>query len=494
MSVHSGLREIESDASVETSTAPLAVRRGTGRPTARRWWLVAAGLVVVIVVTQAALWARERSRIALLQTLPGVLKPVDASFKEQWSLDGLGSLRFMASAAMVDGRLVGPNVSSNGTQTIQAIDPATGATAWSTTVAGPDPALVDPSSADAPTCAVAQPDDPASTTASGATYVCLVLAGITPPSDTASLTLPATARIAVIDPVSGTLVANREVAPSSALAVDGGVAYIGQLTADGHGVVTATDPRTGAVRWTFTTSAPLLSASGEPLQVHLSALGGRVLVASSAGPAWLLSSDGEVQREIAEGGGATLVAPRTGMLAVQTTSGPRPAATLLETGGAGTVAPTSEPITGDLVSPTVDDGSSPGLVFTGGEYLTAWDAASGEERWSILDSSASNIVLLDGRLYQTTIVGLRALDASTGALLWQKRVALPSHYPTILSDGRSIVVLELAPVSHMVAFDPIDGSRMWADALPDVTNLAAVGGHLLASRFTFASAGTVALG
>ena len=160
---------------------------------------------------------------------------------------------------------------------------------------------------------------------------------------------------------------------------------------------------------------------------------------------------------------------------------------MLASDSGSTAGPT---IQGDVVTPTIDDGSAPGLIFTGGSHLTAWDAASGAERWSVsVSSAARNLVLLDGRLYQSTEIGLRALDATSGALLWQKRVLIPagsSHLPTVVSDGRAVFLLETASTRRLVAFDPTDGSRMWASMLPeDTTDLAVLGGRIVALQRSY---------
>jgi len=477
------------------ASAGAPASRSTVARRVRRWWPVAVGVVVVIAVTQATLTTRERSHLSRVQALPGVLRTIDASVTELWHRDSPGSIELLTSATVVDGRWVGTDVADDGSQTIQSINPRTGATTWSTTLAGPDPVATE-GQLTRPTCGLVRPVG----TASGSpAVVCLVLADYTTPGGTGSLTSPepGSARIVVVDPITGAVVAERATAPSSLLAIDADVAYVAEVAADGHGVLTATDARTGEVRWTFTTPQALQVPAGQPLQVRLSALDGRVLVGSASGPAWLLSSDGTVEREITVIAGAALVAPRAGVLALQTWSGASsPVLSVLAADGSSTAGPT---IRGDVMTPTVDDGSAPGLIFTRGSQLTAWDAATGEERWSIPLSGVSNLVLLDGRLYQPSEVGLRALDATSGALLWQKRVLVAtgtSHLPTVVTDGRAVFLLESAPARRLVAFDPTDGSRMWASPLQDdVTDLTTVGDRLLAlHRSYFLADGVSALG
>jgi outer membrane protein assembly factor BamB len=495
MTVRGGLRDVVlNDDAGASAGAPTSGPRSTVVRRVRRWWPVAVGVVVVVAVTQATLMTRERSHLSRVQALPGVLRTIDASVTDLWRRDSPGSIELLTSAMVVDGRWIGTDVADDGTQTIQAIDPRTGATTWSTMLSGPDPVATG-GRLTPPTCGLVRPTGTAS---DSSTLVCLVRSGYTEPGGTGSLTSPepSSARIVVVDPVTGAVVAERAAAPSSVLAIDADVAYVAEVAADGRGVLTATDARTGEARWTFTTPQPLQVPAGEPLQVQLKALGGRVLVGSASGPAWLLSSDGAVEREVTDIAGASLVAPRAGVLALQTWSGTSsPLLSVLASDGSSTSGPM---VRGDVVTPTVDDGSAPGLIFTGGSQLTAWDTATGDERWSVPVSGSSNLVLLDGRLYQSTDIGLRALDATSGALLWQKRVLVPtgtSHLPTVVTDGRAVFLLESAPAPRLVAFDPTDGSRMWASPLQDdVTDLTAVGGRLLAVHSSFLDRGITALG
>ncbi|MGV8977922.1 MAG: PQQ-binding-like beta-propeller repeat protein [Cellulomonas sp.] len=495
MTLRGGLRDVvRHDDDGTPPQAPVGGSRGTAAARLRRWWPVALGVVAVLAVTQATLATRGRSHLSRIQVLPGVARTTDASVTEKWRRDVPGSIELALSATVVDGRWVGAAVAADGTQTIQATDPDTGVTAWSTVLAGPEPAEAG-TQLPKPTCEL---DRPTGAVSGFPTLVCLVLAGYQTPGGVTAPARPepSSARIVVVDRSTGAITAERAAAPSSVLAVDGDVAYIAEVTPDGFGLVTATDPRTGQARWTFTTPQPLQSTTGRQPLARLSALDGHVLVGSEQGPAWLLSSTGSVESKVTDVAGATLIAPRVGVVALQTWSGSSsPRLRVLtsnpdSTTGSG-VGPNDGPtIEGDVVTPTVDDGSAPGLIFTGGSHLTAWDAATGEERWSASGSSAvGNIVLLGGRLYQPTPIGLRALDATSGAFRWQKRILIPagaSHLPTVVSDGRAVFMLEAAAIRRLVAFDPMDGSRMWASVVPeDTTDLAVVGDRIVAVQRSY---------
>ena len=127
------------DTAGPSTVPPAGGPRATAAQRARRWWPLAVGVVAVLVVTQATLTTRERSHLSRIQALPNVLRTIDASVTEQWRRDLPGSIELVTSATVVDGQWVGAGVAHDGTRTIQAIDPRTGATTWSTTLAGTDP-------------------------------------------------------------------------------------------------------------------------------------------------------------------------------------------------------------------------------------------------------------------------------------------------------------------------------------------------------------------
>jgi len=484
MTLRGGLQGVVRDDDSSSAAPPADDRRASLAGRARRWWPVAVGVVAVLAVTQATLATRDRSHLSHIQAMPGVARTTDASVTEKWRRDLPGSTELVQGAMVVDGMWVGAVVAGDGTRTIQAVDPATGATAWSTVLAGPEPAAT---GVPTPTCGLT---GPTGTVADPPAVVCLVPSGyVTPDASTSSTSPePSSARVVVVDPTTGAVAAERATAPSSALAVDAGVVYVAEVTPDGLGVLSATDPGTGAVRWTFTTPQALPTTPDRPLHVRVSALDGHVLVGSEQGVAWLLSSDGTLEREVTDVAGATLVSPRTGVLALQTWSGASsPVLRVLRGDDGSSVGPA---IRGHVVTPTVDDRTAPGLVFTRGSQLTAWDAATGEERWSApVSSTMGNLALLDGRLYQSTPIGIRALDATSGALLWQKRILTltgSSHLPTVVSDGRAVFMLEAASIRRLVAFDPTDGSRMWASLLPeDTVDLTVVGDRIVALQRSF---------
>jgi outer membrane protein assembly factor BamB len=134
-------------------------------------------------------------------------------------------------------------------------------------------------------------------------------------------------------------------------------------------------------------------------------------------------------------------------------------------------------------------------VFTGGTPLIAWDAATGQRRWRSEVGTGHTLLLLDGTLYSATYDSVLALDAATGRTLWTSPVQLKSDLAVALTDGHVLVVVERAPVSHLVAFDLADGRRLWEAGLPaNVDKLQEVHGRAFGTRYTPSGLEVVALG
>jgi len=450
----------------------------------RRSWPLAAGLVAVVLaglaVTQTVFDARERARLSQVRALPGVARELSASVHELWRSDA-GASSAVTDGVLLADRFIGGRLDADGSQSVEALDAQTGATAWSLAVSGADPTT--------PTD-VARP--PQCVSARGL-VACLVandyapLTGTVAPTSTA----PRRARVVVVDPRTGTLLAEREAPSSSSLAVEGDLVLVAWVAPDAHGVVTGTEPRTGEVRWTFTTPAPLEARAGERLGLDVTGVGVGIIVGSWSQKLWLLSPDGALQRELPGNGGSTwFEVPRVGMLALRTPKGPVGARTTLLVNGRD-----GQTFDGEPVNLSVDDGSVPGLVFTGGAPLVAWDAATGQRRWRSDADTGRTLLLLDGTLYSATYDSVLALDAATGRTVWTSPVQLKSDLSVALTDGRVLVVVERVPTPHLVAFDLADGRRLWSAGLPDhVDNLQEVHGRAFGTRYTPSGLEVVALG
>jgi outer membrane protein assembly factor BamB len=436
----------------------------------RRWWPFAAALAAVIagglLVTQTVLDARERSRLARVQAVPGVVRPLAPSVHELWRSNAVTTA--VTAGVLFADTFVGGRFDIDGTQLIQALDAATGAVVWSDTVAGPDPSATHDADRP-PRCSLARGD-----------VVCLVKDqyASAPGTVAPDARTPRAARVVVIDAATGTIVAVRETPASSALAVDDDLAVVAWVTDDGRDVVTGTDPRTGEVRWTFTTPTPLVPHEGEQLGLDVTALDAGFLVDSSSHQQWLLSAQGLLLRELpSESASMWFVVPRTGLLTLRTAGGPSGSRTTVLVDGKERHALDGEPAT-----VTVDDGSVPDLVFTGRAPLMAWDVTTGARRWTGAVATGRTLVLLDGTLYSATSDAVLALDASTGRVRWTAPARLRADGATVLTDGRVLVVDEMTPGPHLVAFDLADGSRVWSADLPSpVDDLRQVDGRLFGS-------------
>ncbi|HEX5332084.1 MAG TPA: PQQ-binding-like beta-propeller repeat protein [Cellulomonas sp.] len=480
MARHEDMHDVEMDEIEALPTSNLAAARAR----LRRSWPLAAGLVAVLLgglaVTQTVFDARERARLSRVRALPGVVRELDASVHELWRSDA-GESSAVTGGALLADRFVGGRLDADGSQSVEALAAQTGATAWSLPVSDADP-TTPADAARPPQCLAAQ-----------GLAVCLVLDDYAPLTGTIAptSTAPRRARVVVVDPRTGTLVAEREAASSSTLAVASDLVLVAWVSGDGHGVVTGTEPRTGEVRWTFTTPAPLEARAGERLGLDVTDVGVGIIVGSWSQKLWLLSPDGVLQRELPGNGGSTwFELARVGLLALRTPEGPVGARTTLLVDGRD--GPTFD---GEPVNLAVDDGSAPGLVFTGGTPLIAWDAATGTRRWRSDADTGRTLVLLDGTLYSATYDSVLALDAATGKVLWTSPVQLKSDLAVPLTDGRVLVVVERVPTSHLVAFDLADGRRLWDAALPaHVDNLQEVHGRAFGTRYTTSGLEVVALG
>ncbi|MGV8977921.1 MAG: PQQ-binding-like beta-propeller repeat protein [Cellulomonas sp.] len=474
------MHDVEMDEQTELPTSIVAA----GPSRLRRWWPLTAGVVAVLLgglaATQTVVDARERSRLIRVRTVPGVVRELSASVHELWRSDA-GESSAVAGGVLLADRFIGGRLDADGSQSVEALDSRTGATAWSLAVSGADPTTP----ADVtrpPQCMSAQ-----------GVVVCLVVDEYAPLTGTIAptSTAPRRARVVVVDPLTGTLLAERDAASSSSLTVESDLVVVAWVSGDGHGVVTGTEPRTGEVRWTFTTPTPLEARAGERLGLDVTGADVGIIVGSWSQKLWLLSPGGVLQRELPGNGGSTwFEVPRVGMLALRTAQGPVGARTTLLVDGRDT-----QTFDGDPVKLTVDDGSVPGLVFTGGVPLVAWDAATGRRRWASAADTGRSVLLLGGTLYSATHDAVLALDASTGAVLWTAPVQLKSDLAVPLTDGSVLVVVERFPTAHLVAFDCADGRRLWEAGLPEnVDNLVEVHGHTFGTRYSQSGLEVVSLG
>jgi len=459
-------------------TEPLA--NGTGAPTdpalARRWarrrrWAlaVAATLVVGLLGTQAVLDARERARLAHLATIPGVLAPVDASIRPLWSSADWATISALYGRAVGD-LSIGAYIDEAGERTVRGVRTRTGEVVWSTVVGAADPAAQSRGTGSAPSCSIDEGAEAPSQ------VVCLVNdAALVGNTDAPSTPVAATfARLVVLDPLTGEQLAQHD-EPASAASWVGlldGLAVVASRSDQGHLVVVAKDPRTGDARWRFESPEPLAPAlagawSQDPSGFTFAVVAHHIAVTAAGGEAWVLSGAGDVVDHTPAGDRTRVEVLRTDLIAVVDYDMSTPTGQsmrILGRDGSMGAAYDEQPA---ILS--VDDGSLPDLLFTSSGQLSAWDMTTGELAWASGVSVDTSAVLLDGRIYVRGSGGhLLALDAATGATLWEMPLAHSPDNP-VFTDGRSILASEPSTTGPrtLVAFAPSDGRRLWEAPLPD---------------------------
>ena len=468
-----------------------------------RWWPFAAAGVLALATTQAVIDEHARTRSAHLATVTGVLGPVDAAVHERWRIDGPRPATDTA-LPLVDGALVDGVSGADGASSVQLVDLSTGSVRWSTPLTPPDPVAAARNSRLEPRCLVSDPASaaraargpaPNGTAPSGGEPLIVCLAAqdyhLTLGTVDPTSLVPRAARIVVLDPTSGTVLADRPTPASSSIAMLGELVVVGWVAHDAHAVITASEPGSGAVRWQFTSPAPMPARAGERLGITVTTPAGHVVARSASFAWWVLSGTGVLVRALPGGdASAAVTGARGGVLAVTHRGADGVERTTLLVDGTLAETPGADgaALAGAPVPLTVDDASAPGLQFTverahpesGTAILAAWDTGTGALRWSRAGTNPRRLILLDGTLYAASDDHLVAIDAASGDVRWD--VPYDAHGTDVwpLTDGRELVVGAPGTTPGLAAFDLADGQRLWAVALPaDVDQVLAVGGHLI---------------
>lgn len=434
----------------------------------RHWrWIVPATAVVVaaLVVTQGAVDARERGRLARLAAVPGVLAPVDRRLSALWHADAALGTAIQAGTE-IDGRLLAVVDGEDQSLAVVALDARTGRQLWRTAV--PRPARL------------AGPDDQVqqlysycSTAPHGTGQV--ALCGATEQAQVVTQQPPSS--LWVVDPATGAVLARRTVPGPAAYTLAGPDLVVATALA-GTGrtrawQIVASDLVTGAQRWTFTTPAISITSpygqTGSAPDEAWSTPGlgptpdGGVLVSSDR-HVWELSSTGSVERSLDLPQYSWVDTLRGGLL-ITSVYGPavarRSGEIVLRDG---TRIPTDD----GSAYLSVDDGSAPDIALT----TTAGDAgltgvqgrlvSTGAVRWSH-DGAIQAGLLLGGRLYLAQADGVVALDARSGRELW--RVETDYSVQQIGTDGSAVVVP--GPSGRLTALSLGSGRTLWTQSLGD---------------------------
>jgi outer membrane protein assembly factor BamB len=421
---------------------------------------------------------RDADRAAVLAQVPGVVGSLERPVEELWRARDrpLGELHPVGGrvgggvGAPNADRLVGAVEGPHGVVDVVALDPLSGRDVWRTTVGAgtADAGWTRCVAAGAPTSSLA----------------CVVVdaTATTEQSALGSKTYPTSARLVVVDVVTGEVVRDGRTAPTGVLATTGGDLVVADVDDEGRARVTRTEPRTGAVRWSFTSPVAIPTDQFRQRTVRLEAAGD--LLAVDGGPVWVLTAgdgalvdDWQPRATLGTGGQVQLLAGGT-MLA-------RPAAAdggwgseVLDRAGARRSTARGYPVP---VRP--DDGSLAGTVLmlsVEGLDVLALDVGSGRVRWSAPAGSGGRPVVVDGRVVRAEGRTLSARHGRTGDVLWSVPLEAPTRSP-VMTDGRSAVVSVPRPGGGgaLVAIALDDGRREWSVDLPEPVVLSSAGRLLL---------------
>jgi outer membrane protein assembly factor BamB len=437
----------------------------------RRWWPVAVVAVAGVVTTQLVLDARERQRVDAARGLEGVVGyDVGPDLVATPVGHGWDHWRLVNGIAAGDLRVGGDESVEGEPRGVSAVDGASGDVVWRTAV---EETAVPAGNGlpEAPDCSA---DDPPVTQ-----IWCVVHDRGPQPAEEAGYVPQGPivrSRLLTLDAATGTLLAERELAPGSNALVSGGLLLVVEAAQGGAMHARSEHLATGGVGWA--TDLPALPEDAQESMGSyapgLTVDAGHVIVQQPLSAVSLRLSDGAVE---AEGLGVWL--GRGDRLA---TSGADGYTWLRGTDGTGTAK-----VLGTMISLTVDDGSVPGLDLfsdsrTGVGIVSAVDPRTGEAVWQYeveewLDGS---MILLDGVLYGGDATGVWALDARDGTERWRSErdaVAEPSadgtsHWSSWwvspMTDGRRLLLVQdPGDGPELSAWSLEAGEPLWTAPLPD---------------------------
>lgn len=451
------------------------------RPHRRRALLWTAGVVAVVVavagMTQVVLVSRERAAAEAFAKVPGVLPPVGPSLTIQLHLPPSDSAAVFGTAG---GSLA---IGGDGSQTYTRI--TENGYGWTTQVSAPTAALAGLSPTDMLSESSCQLDGDALHPA--ARVVCLVSDGgvVLADGDADSWTLTTTKReVVVMGAADGAVLARWPVERGVSLAVmPDDLVVIGTGSEAGSTVI-GCDVLTGVIRWTHTEGSP---GGTDDASVSVFPAGDVLaLVTPTSGVVLLQPHDGSVVRELPTGEAGALwnwYDQPGSVLSMQEPTG---------TGGTRTtfIAPDGDPagdttVQGSPVHVVVDDGSVPGLLLSGDSMTHGWRAGTDHELWSVNVLQPSSAVVMRGRVYLTSSLGVFAFDGVTGKQLW-KAPATDLAPRQAMTDGRHLLVpFESASSSLpvLVAFDPVSGREDFRVRYPPgVSGLSQAHGWMVANE------------
>jgi outer membrane protein assembly factor BamB len=448
---------------------PRGSRASRAFPASRRR-RVAAVAVLLLALTggELASEARTRSSLAALARVDGVLAPLAAPVAELWRSDPALRPDLLAVA----GLLVGV-VGRAGRSEVVALDPATGATVWRTSVRSTDPGE---DGGGGMRCVV---PDPGGAGGAGGPLVVCVADRFSTGGDLFAQA-PVADRLVVLDARTGTVLSQRPVPRSAALAQLGSDVVIAYDDVDGFVHVSRTDPLGTGVRWAFVTPRPL-PVTHAGWTTRMDVVDDLVVVDEADG--WVLDADGRLLDSWA-GDAASQLEGSAGVTAGRmltrpdTNGGPYPRTRVTDL-----VTEQVFTVRGRPLGALPDDGSLDGSFLVrsgGGNGLSAYDPATGFPQWRASGQVEGRALVMDGRVVRVSSRSLTAVDGRTGATIWQTVLVRPAR-TSLVTDGRLAVVTQLDGDRGLVlgAYGLDDGRLRWtSDIADDVALLTVIGRQL----------------
>ncbi len=449
---------------VPPAPAPRAARR-------RRWWAVGVVGVVALalVAAQVVVDLRERSELAGLRGAEGLLDPLDAGGGVRWERANPGS---SLDVMTPEGRALVSEREVPGGVALEGLDPATGGTLWQRVLASGTDGSPPGASPDPVTCQAA-PD--------GAGRLSCLRTGRWRQPGTVTTGTDGAAHLWTVDVRTGEVVGDVALEePPTAFAMVGGTAVVA-VPLGATVRVAGLDPLTGAARWRLDLPGPEDDGwmSSWLDRADVQAIDASTVAVHDGQVITLVSSDGVELRRYRQS--VEVDASGTFHVSWWTDRANRAVVSVVNDVTTLVTAEREVTVPGGAVPRWADDGSAPGLVLTSGGTVRAWDARSGEERWTAdLDRDVHTAIVLRGRVHLFASDRVVTVDAATGRTLWRSSPGLVPTSP--LSDGRVLLLFrpgEREDGGELVALDVADGDERWRSPLPERGWVTTTGGLLV---------------
>lgn len=433
-----------------------------GAPRLPGWaWALAAVLVLLVAAAAVATGAvarRADARADRLAQVPGFVRALDHTPREVWRT----AVPHRYGTVLAAGGTLVTVSDVTGTWTVTGRDPATGGAAWAQEV-------VEVSRAGFETVSVVCLPGPATST--------LLVCGWVEPGvvygrrQTPEPVVPVT-RLVAFDATSGEPAGAWQVR-DRLVGVDrvGDDLVVATATADRRVRVERRAGADGTLRWGVTSQDELVTTDGSRPDPRLE-VGEDLVVLTGTSTAVLDAADGERLSGSASGRQLLVVPLTAGGFASWASTGD---ARLHDADGE-----IRAEVVGLPARLSADDRSSDALLVDLGRRVVAVDPDDGAQRWEQV-VPLSPVAVVDGVVVLGGDVGVGAVDAVDGTVLWQQRVPQVVPFAPV-TDGLVVVGPEPARGGGwaLVGRGLRDGVRVWSVPLPDdARGLDVVGGRMV---------------